>query len=76
MQLGKLKQCDYGETAFVFDPISYHSAPRRIRNIALMVHFTPRDAVNTDVTIAVGWYTGTPMKTWITTPTTWPGCGM
>ena len=44
--MGKFKQCDSGETAFVFNPISYILA---FNDFALMVRFTPRDAVNTDV---------------------------
>ena len=44
--MGKFKQCDYGETAFAFNPIGYIMA---FNDFALMVRFTPRDAVNTDV---------------------------
>jgi phenylpropionate dioxygenase-like ring-hydroxylating dioxygenase large terminal subunit len=44
--MGKFKQCDHGETAFVFNPISYILATN---DVAMMARFTPRDAVNTDV---------------------------
>ncbi|NKB35575.1 MAG: Rieske 2Fe-2S domain-containing protein [Gammaproteobacteria bacterium] len=44
--MGKFKQCDHGETAMVFNPISYILASN---DVAMMVRFTPRDAVNTDV---------------------------
>ncbi len=46
MLMGKFKQCDYGESAMVFNPISYILASN---DCAMMVRFTPRDAVNTDV---------------------------
>ncbi len=44
--MGKFKQYDCGETAFVFNPIGYILA---FNDFAMMVRFTPRDAVNTDV---------------------------
>ena len=44
--MGKFRQYDHGETAFVFNPTNYILA---FNDFALMVRFTPRDAVNTDV---------------------------
>ena len=44
--MGKFRQYDNGETALVFNPVSYILA---FNDFALMVRFTPRDAVNTDV---------------------------
>ena len=44
--MGKFRECDHGETAFVFNPTNYILA---FNDFALMVRFTPRDAVNTDV---------------------------
>ncbi len=44
--MGKFKQYDRGETAFVFNPTNYILA---FNDFALMVRFTPRDALNTDV---------------------------
>jgi len=47
--MGKFEVCDKGETAFVFNAISYVLA---MNDFALMVRFTPRDAVNTDVQLS------------------------
>jgi phenylpropionate dioxygenase-like ring-hydroxylating dioxygenase large terminal subunit len=47
--MGKFEVCDKGETACVFNPISYVLA---MNDFALMVRFTPRDAVNTDVQLS------------------------
>ena len=47
--MGKFKQCDQGETAFVFNPISYLLA---FNDFAMMARFTPRDTVNTDVQLS------------------------
>ena len=44
--MGKFRECDYGETAFVFNPTNYILA---FNDFAMMARFTPRDAVNTDV---------------------------
>lgn len=44
--MGKFREYDRGETAFVFNPTNYVLA---FNDFALMVRFTPRDAVNTDV---------------------------
>ena len=44
--MGKFREYDRGETAFVFNPTNYILA---FNDFALMVRFTPRDAVNTDV---------------------------
>ena len=44
--MGKFRECDHGETAFVFNPTNYILA---FNDFALMVRFTPRDAVNTAV---------------------------
>lgn len=47
--MGKFKQCDQGETAFVFNSIGYVLA---MNDFAMMARFTPRDAVNTDVQLS------------------------
>jgi len=47
--MGKFKVCDRGETAIVFNSISYVLA---MNDFALMARFTPRDAVNTDVQLS------------------------
>jgi phenylpropionate dioxygenase-like ring-hydroxylating dioxygenase large terminal subunit len=47
--MGKFKQCDQGETAFVFNSIGYVLASN---DFALMVRFTPRDTIHTDVQLS------------------------
>ena len=47
--MGKFKQCDYGETAFVFNPVSYVLA---FNDFAMMARFTPRNTVSTDVQLS------------------------
>ena len=47
--MGKFKQCDQGETAFAFTPVSYILASN---DFAMMARFTPRDALNTDVQLS------------------------
>ena len=47
--MGEFKQCDQGETAIVFNSLGYVLA---MNDFALMVRFTPRDAVNTDVQLS------------------------
>ena len=47
--MGKFKQCDYGATAFVFNPVSYVLA---FNDFAMMARFTPRNAVSTDVQLS------------------------
>ncbi len=44
--MGKFNDWDEGESAIVFNPISYILA---FNDFAMMTRFTPRDAVNTDV---------------------------
>jgi Rieske 2Fe-2S family protein len=44
--MGNFKETDYGETAIVFNPVSYILASNYV---AMMARFTPRDAINTDV---------------------------
>lgn len=47
--MGKFKETDYGETAISFNPVSFILASNYV---AMMVRFTPRDAVNTDVQLS------------------------
>ncbi len=47
--MGNIKECDHGESAIVFNPISYILA---FNDFAMMARFTPRDAVNTDVQLS------------------------
>ncbi len=49
MMMGKFKQCDQGESAFVFNPTGYVLV---FNDFAMMARFTPRDAVNTDVQLS------------------------
>ena len=44
--MGKFKQTDGGETAFAFNPVSYLFG---LNDFAMMVRFTPLDAMNTNV---------------------------
>ena len=44
--MGKFNDWDEGESAIVFNPVSYILA---FNDFAMMTRFTPRDAVNTDV---------------------------
>jgi len=43
--MGRFRETDGGETALVFNPVSYILA---FNDFAMMVRFTPRDALNTD----------------------------
>ena len=47
--MGKFKECDQGETAMVFTPLSYILASN---DCAMMARFTPRDPANTDVQLS------------------------
>ena len=47
--MGQFKECDQGETAIVFNPVSYILASN---DFAMMARFTPRDVVNTDVQLS------------------------